>query len=389
MKLWVVASLAMLLGPLSAGAQSLDDLNIQIHGYATQGFLYTTNNNILTTSSSDGSPAWSEAVVNITAQPSPQLRIGVQGRYFLLGDYGNTITLDWAQMEYKVNDKLGVRVGKVKTPVGLLNEVQDIDPSYLWSLLPQSIYPIGSRNSTLSHFGGVVFGTLRGRKQWGKLEYRAWGGESVLGADDGYFVVSKEQGMVYPNGLSEITMGGTLRWLLPVRGAMIGASYGHGNAAKPTISETITGYGTFPGTLASKASNKPQFFGKYEKNKVMVAAEYTRTPATGVITVPGLFTNPFSVDYRAWYAMASYKITDKLTAGIYDSQLVNRKAALGPARFSKAWAFSGRYDFNQFLYAKFEQQIFKGTEGSYDVTLNPGGLKPTTNFTILKVGVSF
>jgi hypothetical protein len=30
-------------GACSANAQSLDDLNIQIHGYATQGFLYTTS----------------------------------------------------------------------------------------------------------------------------------------------------------------------------------------------------------------------------------------------------------------------------------------------------------------------------------------------------------
>jgi hypothetical protein len=48
--------------------QNLDDLNIQIHGYATQGFLYTTNNNIFTTTSSNGSPAWTDAVLNIGAQ---------------------------------------------------------------------------------------------------------------------------------------------------------------------------------------------------------------------------------------------------------------------------------------------------------------------------------
>jgi len=59
-------------------AQSLDDLNIQIHGYATQGFLYTSENNIFTTHSSDGSPAWSEAVVNVTSQPIPKLRVAVQ-----------------------------------------------------------------------------------------------------------------------------------------------------------------------------------------------------------------------------------------------------------------------------------------------------------------------
>ena len=62
----------------------------------------------------------------------PKLRVGVQARYFLLGDFGNTVSLDWANADYKVNEKLGVRFGKVKTPEGMFNMTQDIDPSMLW-----------------------------------------------------------------------------------------------------------------------------------------------------------------------------------------------------------------------------------------------------------------
>lgn len=57
MNRWLIGGMALALVCTTAKAQSLDDLNIQIHGYATQGFLYTTQNNILTTSSSNGSPA--------------------------------------------------------------------------------------------------------------------------------------------------------------------------------------------------------------------------------------------------------------------------------------------------------------------------------------------
>jgi hypothetical protein len=128
MKRSMVCILAFALGAAAAAAQSLDDLNIQIHGYATQGFLYTTQNNIFTTSSSNGSPAWTEAVLNVTAQPIPKLRIGVQARYFLLGNFGNAITLDWAAADYKANDKFGVRFGKVKTPSGLYNEFRTSIP---------------------------------------------------------------------------------------------------------------------------------------------------------------------------------------------------------------------------------------------------------------------
>jgi hypothetical protein len=104
----------------SATAQSMDDLNLQVHGYATRGFIYTTNNNWDTTNSTDGSSAWTEAVVNVTAQPQPKLRIGVQARYYLLGTYGNAITLDWAEADYKVNEHFGFRVGKVKSPMGVV-----------------------------------------------------------------------------------------------------------------------------------------------------------------------------------------------------------------------------------------------------------------------------
>jgi hypothetical protein len=104
----VLALIAPMLSAVTLCGQSLDELNIQIHGYATQGFVYTTNNNWNSMNSTDGSPAWTEAVFNVTAQPDPKLRVGAQVRYFLMGDsFGNAITLDWASADYKVNDKFG------------------------------------------------------------------------------------------------------------------------------------------------------------------------------------------------------------------------------------------------------------------------------------------
>lgn len=386
MKRIFIGVLALALSAVPGFGQSLDDLNIQIHGYATQGFLYTTQNNILTTSSSNGSAAWDEAVVNISAQPTPKLHVGVQGRYFLLGNYGNAITLDWAAADYKANDRFGVRFGKVKTPSGLFNEIQDIDPSYLWSLLPQGVYPIASRNSVLAHYGGVVYGTFKLGQEFGSLEYRGWGGERVIGSDDGYFVSQKESGINLPNGLSGAFYGAALHWNTPLRGLMIGIS--DSNQEKWSSTAT-TGNGALTGAETLNPLNSPSYFARYEKNKVMVAGEYNRLPVSGEITFPGVPTTPISIDWRAWYGMASYKVTDKFTAGVYDSQSVNRQAALGPARDSLDWAISGRYDFNQFLYAKVEEHFIAGTELSYDTTLNPNGLQPNTKLTILKMGVSF
>ena len=149
------------------------------------------------------------------------------------------------------------------------------------------------------------------------------------------------------------------------------------------------GNGALTGTEFIRPINIPSYFALYEKNKVMVAAEYSRLPVSLSLQFTGLPPTDERVDLRSWYAMASYKLTAKITAGVYDSQQFNRQAALGPARYSKDWAISGRYDFSQYLYAKAEEHIIDGTAIGYDTDLNPNGLKPNTKLTILKVGVSF
>lgn len=401
MKRLIATVFAMTLAALPAGAQSLDDLNIQFHGYATQGFLYTNHNNIFTTNSSNGSPAWDEAVVNLGAQPTPKLRVGVQARYFLLGDFGNAITLDWAAADYKASDKFGVRFGKVKIPSGLLNETQDIDPSYMWSLLPQANYPISSRNSALADYGGVVYGTLSLGPQLGKLEYRGWGGEFAIPSNDGYWVAFREEGIALTNGYNGISAGTALHWRTPLPGLMAGASFSRTNKSSGAFTDTyVVPAGpskgvtiTTPGALVLSPINLPDVFARYEKDRLMIAAEYNRTD--GLLYLNGLSPYPERFDERPWYAMASYKVTGKLTAGAYHTEEINRQAALGPARYFKDWVVSGRYDFNEFLYAKAEQHFISGTEVGFDANHNPPtvslptGLEPTTRLTILKIGVSF
>jgi hypothetical protein len=387
-----VGAMALALGTIPAAAQSLDDLNIQIHGYATQGFLYTTQNNIFTTNSSNGSPAWTEAVINVGAQPTPKLRIGVQARYFLLGNFGNAITLDWAAADYKASDKFGVRFGKVKTPSGLFNEIQDIDPGYIWSLLPQGIYPITSRNSILSHYGGVIYGTLD-LQTAGKLEYRGWAGERVLARDDGYFLASEETGTDFPSGYKQIVDGAALHWRTPLHGLMLGASLQHDNQSDNPLTLTIPELGVMSATSRGNASDSPQWFGKFETSKFMLAGEYSRQPLYIVTAIPDVITEIGREDNRSWYGMASYKLTDKLTAGVYHTQFidkaVNDTLTSGTNRYSKDWVLSGRYDFNEFLYAKAEQHFIDGTGLGYDIDLNPNGLQPDTKLTIFKIGVSF
>jgi hypothetical protein len=386
-KFAIIAALSLLWSSAAlVSAQSLDDLNIQIHGFATQGFLYTTQNNIFTTESSNGSPAWTEAVVNVTAQPESKLRIGFQGRYFLLGNFGNAVTLDGASADYKVNDRFGMRFGKVKTPWGLFNEVQDIDPTYVWTLLPQGIYPLDDRTAYLTHYGGIIYGTLDVHEA-GKLEYRAWGGEGIYPGNDGYYVSEAEAGYSLPNDIHGALYGGALHWKTPLRGLMIGAS-DLTDETWSAVQAFNSGTATQTGSYTLPANSQPNYFAKYEKNKTMVAFEYERGWGNETNAFPD--TPPLALrnDDRSLYAMATYKLTAKFTAGIYDSQNSDHQAPLGSGRYSRDWAFSGRYDFNQFLYAKAEQHIVDGTGLGYDTTLNPN-LQPNTRLTALKIGVMF
>jgi hypothetical protein len=390
MKRLLVGAMALVLGAIPATAQSLEDLNIQIHGFATQGFLYSTNNDIMTTKSTSGSAGWTEAVMNLSAQPMPKLRIGVQAHYTLLGSFSNKIVIDWAQADYKFNDRFGVRVGKVKTPWGLLNTVQDLDPAYLWVILPQSVYNITDRDSYLSHFGAVAYGKLNLGPKLGKVEYSGWGGDDVYTPDDGAFLTQTIAGYTVPSGIQGSMYGGALHWKTPLQGLMVGAS---DVTTLKWSGQVNDNNDSVLGTETLAKDSTPSYFAQYEKDKVMVAYEYSRDWSATSVQIPGYPTVSQSLsgrdDPREWYAMASYKFTPKLTAGAYFSSDIDRQAPLGPPRDSLDWAVSGRYDFNQFMYLKVEQHFVAGTQDYFESVLDMTTLKPHTQITALKMGVSF
>jgi hypothetical protein len=273
-------------------------------------------------------------------------------------------------------------VGKVKTPIGLLNELQDVDPAELWVLLPQSVYPIASRSSVLSHYGGVAYGKIPLGERVGKLEYRAFGGERIINSEDGFFQPLRSQGVTFPSGMAGRTFGGTVRWNPPVQGLLFGASESSGAAAGAF---DLNG---FSGKMSIRQYRQTFYFGQYEHKRLMLAGEYVRTLVSSVITFPGFPTTPIDNDSRPFYGMASYRLSGKLNAGLYYSSSLDYRAALGSNRYQKDWALTARYDFNPFLYAKAEQHWMDGTEIGFASSDNPN-LQPSTRLSLLKLGVSF
>jgi hypothetical protein len=373
--------LFLLLLCLAAGAVRAQDAEaVQVHGFATQGFIYSSRDNYLTSRTSEGEPGWTEAVVSITDTPVPKLRIGVQLHYFRLGDLGSeSPQIDWALGDYKVNDYFGIRAGKVKTPLGLFNDTQDIDAVFLWSLLPQSTYTIDNRSFFLAHLGGEIYGSVPLGRLGGKLSYRGYGGENSLSNTGGYTEQLRTlTGLQFTDPIRGPVYGADLRWQTAYQPLMLGASF---------FDQHITGEAPTGGV--SFRTLIPAYYAQFDKGRFYAAGEYRRQPNHGILQV-GPYQQPFQYDQRQWFAMTSFRATKKLQVGTYYShQSDPTLPKYQQGSVSKDFVLSARYDFNANFYAKTEGHFLHGTAIGFYPDDNPMGVNSRTNLVIGKIGFDF
>ncbi|HLM81478.1 MAG TPA: hypothetical protein VK302_12710 [Terriglobales bacterium] len=359
-------------------AQSLAD--IEIHGFVTQGFLFCSHSNYLTMQSSVGSLAWTDGAVSVSDSLTDKLRVGIQLHMYQLGQLGGpNIQVDWASGDYRVNDHLGFRAGKVKTVMGLFNDSQDVDSIFLWILLPQAIYSIDNKSFFLSHVGGEVYGGVPLSRRAGKLEYRGYAGYAALDLNGGYVKQAADSGVVFTSAPGGKIFGGDVRWQSPLVGLTVGAS------ARVQALD-----GTAPGVSVHVT---PTFisteYAQVEKRKFYFAGEYRRFPLYTTVAI-GPEVIPVPQDARSWYAMGSYRLRKKFQVGSYYSHYVNKALNTSlPANYSKDWVVSGRYDFNSYFYAKIEGHFLHGDGLGYYASTNPDGLKSNSNMLAAKIGFSF
>ena len=149
---------------------------VQVHGFASQGYGYSNQNNFLTMNTSHGSPAFTEGALNLSMPISDRFRIDGQGYTRKIGSLDDfKPQLDWAYGDSKIAPWVGMRAGKVKTALGLYNDTQDMEFLHTWALLPQSIYPTDLRTTFIAHTGGDLYGRIPLKKA-GKLDYTAYAG---------------------------------------------------------------------------------------------------------------------------------------------------------------------------------------------------------------------
>ncbi len=136
---------------------------LQVHGFISQGMSLTSDNNF--GGDSDSGPAWDlrEVGANLSWRPTPDWLISGQALARWAGetddgdprlDYGFVDRTLLADGETQV----GVRLGKLKNPLGFYNTTRDVAHTRPGIIMPQSIYMDRGRNFWLVASGLSLYG---------------------------------------------------------------------------------------------------------------------------------------------------------------------------------------------------------------------------------------
>jgi hypothetical protein len=353
---------------------------VQIHGFASQGFALSDGNNYLTMKTSAGSLLFTDFGVNISAQLTGKFRVGAQLYDRNIGNLGKLHPeLDWASGDYKFNDWLGLRAGKVKTVLGLYNDTQDLEFLHTWAILPQSMYPLDLRSATIAHVGADFYGDISLRRL-GSLSYTAYVAFQPTDRYGGWFYGFKEYGinLTRLNGRLE---GGDLRWKTPLQGLLAGASYLNQDLhAQATVRSRSY-------SLSSTHDQTSQFYVQYVRDRLRLDGEYRRNL---------LDLGQFSLNSRSFYGSGSYRVSKRLEVGTYYSRfyLDLRAGGNGPSSHIFEKVATARLDLTSHWDLKVEGHFMHGYAASsafrgFYAQDNPQGLKPVTNLLVIRTRVQF
>ncbi len=151
---WAIALLLIFAG--RAVASDWDE-SVQVHGFASQGYVNTTDNRFFG-DSEDGSFEFTELGLNASYRATPTVLVSAQLLSRRAGDmYDGSPSVDFALLDWTpINTEqasLGVMLGRVKNPLGLFNETRDVAFTRPSIFLPQQVYYDKVRNLVLSSDG--------------------------------------------------------------------------------------------------------------------------------------------------------------------------------------------------------------------------------------------
>ena len=373
------------------------DRKVQVHGWFSQGFAYSDENNYLTMNTSSGSGAFTDAGLSMSSTVTDRLRIGAQGYVRKIGQLGQDHPdLDWAYGDYRFASWFGVRAGKVKTALGLYNDTQDAEFLHTWAILPQSTYPLDLRSATLAHTGVDLYGRIS-LGQIGELNYTAYAGIRSFDKYGGIYYFSADQGIPIDKD-SGHAEGGDVRWTTPITGLMLGAS-------GMNLAEERSGHESSPALLGNTYSISPDpdyiisGYGDYERGRWHFDGEFRReySPlklSLSFVLAPIIYNGETS---KSGFVSAAFRVSKRVQLGTYHARFL----VSHPDNPSDPYAnhvydqtVTARFDITHWWNFKIEGHFIDGygdvfsAHGFY-LRSNPNGLKPKTNLLVLRSGVSF
>ncbi len=278
----LLAALALAAIPIFAA----DPSDIAVHGFG--GWAYGKTDGLTTSiGTQQGNYDNAEFALNISAKPYENLSLVAQTR--LTSQSGSHTDLDYAFAEWKFNDALKLRVGRVKHPFGIYGEIYDVGTLRPFYLLPQSLY--GPNGFTARAYNGVgLTGNVRMPKKWG-LQYDVYGGQiegdfetpGLIAGDPSLFSQPSIKFQYHVNN----TIGGRLNINTPVDGLSFGASGYRGKAT--TDLQVLSGI---------SQRNVTDMHIDYSGDRITLRAE------------KGHLQNGTDFTVKSDYIEAAYKLTD-------------------------------------------------------------------------------
>jgi hypothetical protein len=339
--------------PATAGAIELGQAgepgSVAVHGFVSPGFIVSTGNNYLA-DTKGGSFEFTEVGLNFTVPITDKLRVGMQLFSRKLGAIGNySPKMDWFYLDYRFEDWLGFRAGRVKLPFGLYNDTSDIDSARVPILLPQSLYSLSSRDFLLAQTGGELYGRVNMRSL-GALEYRHYAGTIFLDVSQQTTLATQVADISAPYVVGERLLWETpldgLRFAGSVQALRIDASLVYMNKPLAIRIPAVLWVGSV----------------EYAAHDLLLAAEYSRwalhIESSDATVVPPA---PTVVSERG-YLMASVRATKWLQPGAYYSfYFPDVEHRSGRQAMQHDVAGTLRFDINRNWLMKLEAHYINGT----------------------------
>lgn len=152
---------SVLFFPQAISAYELSS-TLNAHGFLTQNAVHTSDNNMYGESKNSVSTDFAEAGLNLFYTPLHRLSFSIQGMYRKAGEVDSgSLEVDYAFADYTLNiyeqGRYGLRLGRIKNPLGFYNETRDVAFTSPSIIMPQGIYYDRSRSLLLSADGVHVY----------------------------------------------------------------------------------------------------------------------------------------------------------------------------------------------------------------------------------------